>query len=194
MMNRNIAIGLGALVIILLGAAVIVLPALMNQSTPGMTVTLYDADGKKVYEVGAPTGAFFEFGFVNEDGSIVVTAVINIDYEVSVTGELGDVTVSGELVVESFPADMPELPPIITKTYTLGANSLLIGSYEETVTLIDLINVLAYTIPMSYKYVFTATLTATTDGATSEPWTDSCTLLIDWVPDGLSIVGSIYLV
>ena len=192
-MNRTIALAVGVIFILGMAGLLIVVVPMLGPEPVGMSVTLYDADGEKVYTVGAPTRALFDFAFVNDEGAIVVSAATHISYEVTITGETADVIVNGELVVESFLADMPGLPPIISKKFTLSDMTTLIGSYDETIDLIDFIYATAYPIGTSYKYVFTATLTATnSDGVTSEPWTDSCILFIDWVPDGLSIVGSIY--
>ena len=80
-MNKNLAIVISIITVIVLAGVVIMVPALFQPKT-SMTVTFYDADDNVVWSEKTDYG-LFEFGFVNEEGTEVSKAVVTVDYVVS---------------------------------------------------------------------------------------------------------------
>ena len=77
-MNKNLAIVISIIAVIVLAGVVIMVPALFQPKT-SMTVTFYDADDNVVWSEKTDYG-LFEFGFVTEAGSEITKAVVAVNY------------------------------------------------------------------------------------------------------------------
>ena len=196
-MNKNLAIAIGVIVVIVL-AGVVMVPALFPPKT-SMTVTFYDADDNVVWSEKTDYG-LFEFAFIHE-GNIATKVRVDIDWVCSDYEADSVLAIQGTLDIEAVVGGYDPVDGSAgSSTWSSTGRTEPTGNMWTEFTLADFIDV-DFSSGKYYGWgvTVTATLEATEkapDGTlrgTATPWSDNLFFYLSWeedVPDEVfTIVG-----
>ena len=183
-MNRNMAIGIGVIVLLVVsGLAYVVLPAVYPANS--MTISFYDADDNLVQSTTTAL-SLWPWAFADAAGKEVTKVVVTVDYDTAFTGAGGptgvfvDCTLTRTVKLNTITGGIVNGPLEEVKTLDLSK-----GTFTFTYWLSQLISpVESMGETYGWGITFEAELTgsANLDGVpvTATPWTDSITAIITW--------------